>query len=469
MDLRSEIKKIRNSIASLEDTIAAHEITIQAQDIIIKDQEKQIKRLQSDNVKLKEKLNKKNSNNSSIPPSQDPNRKKRTKSLRTSSGKKSGGQAGHEGNTLKFKVAADICKAHIPSNCERCGKSLTADSIYKGRRQVIDIPPIIPVTTEHQIYSRKCSCGHCTLAAYPNNVKAPVSYGPNIEKLIAYLSIRQYIPINRIREFFREVMNLKIGEGTICNKLNSFAQKCAPYYHQIQQELMNCSWIGSDETGCIVNGEKKWMWTWQSEYLTFIKVSSNRGKQTIMESFPNGFPNSTLVHDCWRSHCYTPAKSHQLCLPHLIRELNYLIELGKERWSKKFKEVLLKACRQKEEILKFPKINHKAKIEEIETQVAELLNKSLSKNKTEKSFKKRMIKYQPYLLEFLRKIEVPPDNNSSERAIRNVKVKQKISGQFKTASGANQFAIIRSVIDTCIKRKVNFFQQLTKISEVAPE
>ena len=477
MDYDYELQKIRSLVDSLEKIVASQSLIIDEQSEKIRQQAErikvldlEIKNLYRENRHLKEQLQKKHSKNSSIPPAKDENRVRRTKSLRKSSGRKSGGQKGHSGDTLKMSQTPDETVKHISGYCRKCGKALQGQAILQQKRQVIDIPPIIPITTEHQIYSRECSCGYCTVSEFPAELKAPVSYGNSVESLISYLSVRQYMPVNRIQEFLSQVVNLEMSQGTICNKLKSFADKCLPVYEQIKCRLEQSPCIGTDETGFIRNGNKGWMWTWQTPSLTYIAASDNRGVKTIHDHFENGFPQATLLHDCWRAHFTIPAKTHQICLAHLRRELNYFIEQRKECWSYEFEKLLRKAIKLKRKIIQNPNDSFSRQIQQIKTRADQLLHIKLDdKHKKLKSLKKRLTKYRNYIFPFLENKHIPPDNNGSERAIRNVKIKQKVSGQFKTTQGANQFAIIRSIIDTCLKNNADLFPSLSKIHILQPE
>ena len=185
----------------------------------------QVAKLKKDNEKLRNKIHRKNSRNSSIPPSQDPNRKRTNYSLREKSGKKVGGQKGHPGHTLKMVREPDHTIKHIPKICQQCGASLVTSSSFIKRRQVIDIPPITPQVTEHRVYQRKCNGGHCNEGRFPSEANAPVSYGTRVEALISYFSVRQYIPFKRIEETLRELFGLSISSATVCNKLEVVKDK----------------------------------------------------------------------------------------------------------------------------------------------------------------------------------------------------------------------------------------------------
>ena len=397
----------------------------------------------------------KNSRNSSVPPSKDENRPKKNQSLRTSSGKKPGGQQGHKGNTLLMTENPDTILDHKPCYCNHCGSGIDeASLVLKSRRQVVDLPPIRAHYTEHRTYQSTCSCGQTTIASFPVGVNSPISYGPNIESLVAYMHARQYIPYERAAEYFKDVHNVCISQAAINNIIERFSSKASRAYELITEKVQNSPVVGGDETGTRINGKKGWFWGWQTPDLTYVVFDKNRGKSAIDANFPQGFPNSVLVHDCWSSYFSTPAKSHQLCTSHLLRELNFFIERYKSSWAKDFRRIIHDALDLKRKLSPSQYNNPINQRTVIESKVEKLLQTYIpDKMKEVRTFQKRIIKYKEYLFSFLYNPMVPPDNNASERAIRNIKVKTKISGQFKSAKGAQYYAIIRSIIDTCIKNE----------------
>lgn len=452
-ELFAEIKQLKDRVAQLENV------------------EKENVKLRKENIALGEKLSKyknpKNSNNSSIPPSKDENRPLKTKSLRKSGGKV-GGQKGREGNTLKMRETPDEIVDYTPDFCGACGSDLQdIPQEFISKRQVVDIPVIQPKYIEHRVYRKECNCGHTTCSSYPQNIKASISYGANTESLVGYLFSRQYMPFDRMREFFNDAFNLPISEGGIHELLKRLTNKSTPAYNLIKERIESSKVVGADETGAKINGKKCWVWTWQNDKLTYIAPSENRGFATIESNFENGFKNAVLLHDCWKSHFKTPALDHQLCIAHLLRELNYFIEVYNDSWAIKFRQLLLDALNVKQ------KMKHndyyrffKPKID-IESKLYELLKITIDKQKTDLiTFHKRMVKYKSYLFNFLKYPDLPPDNNGSERAIRNIKVKQKISGQFKSFGGAMNFAMLRSITDTAIKNGQNVLGALFSIAEM---
>jgi len=440
--------------------------------IIVFELQQEVKLLKEKNKQLKEEIHflkqKKDSNNSSIPPSKDENRLRSTKSLRKTSDKKPGGQPGHQGKTLEMTDNPDEIIEIKPDYCQCCGESLHDLPCQKEEsRQILDIPPIKAIFTEYQVFSKKCKCGHTTISNFPQGINYPIGYGENIEGLIGYFYARQYIPFARMQEIFNNVFNINISEGGIHCLLNRFADKVSPVYETIKERVQNSKVVGSDETGAKVNGKSHWFWTWQTQKLTYIAHSENRGIDTIKTHFPSGFPKSILVSDAWKPQLKTPAQFHQCCLSHLQRNIKYLNELYKEnKWGNSFLKLLYESLELKQNMANqdYHGQNHeRAKIIERFDQL--LLEPPDKKYKKLYTFYKRILKDRMHIFTFLFIQEVPPDNNASERAIRNIKVKQKISGQFKINMAAQNFAKIRSVIDTTIKNGLNVLEGLSLLSK----
>lgn len=416
---------------------------------------------------LEERLSKyenpKNSNNSNRPPSSDFPKQNKTNSLRTSSGKKPGGQPGHNGNTLKMVEAPDTVENHQPNFCTRCGKDLSlVPTQLIGQRQVIDLPPIQPIVTEHRVYKRVCTCGHCNQGMFPEGVQTPVSYGPGVQSMVAYLNARHYLPVERSAEIMNTIFNIPISTGGIDYLLRKIKQKAMPAYEAIRQFVLKQTVIGCDETGVNINGKNNWAWAFQNPKATLIAINESRGFKAISDIMPEGFEHTILITDCWSAYFKTNALSHQLCTAHLLRELKYFDQCYPENtWATRLMALIHNAL----SLRKNNKLTQ-TKINEVHRTFALLLKEpATTKNIKELiAFQKRMVKYQDYVFAFLDNPEIQPDNNGSERAIRNFKVKQKNSGFFKSIEGANIYAVIRSIIDTAIKNGQNPYYAMQLIA-----
>ncbi len=434
--------------------------------------QEQIISLQEQIILLQEQIqllkNSRNSKTSSTPPSHDIGRSNQ-KSLRTPSSRKTGGQPGHEGATLQMKEIPDDVVEHRPNYCKQCGEMLdTNEAKMVSNKQEVVLPPIIPQYVEHQSYSCTCKkCGAVTTSELPEHLKANIQYGSEVNAWVGYLSVRHYLPYERIAEFMNDCLNLPISEGTIDNMLKDLTEKAQPVYEEIKQRVEQSPVIGGDETGIKINGKKGWLWTFQTPVLTFLAASMSRGFVTVANLFKNGFPISVYVSDCLAAQLKVVAKVRQICTSHLLRELGNFIDAFKCNWATNMKQLLKEAIELKTQLCPEDYLQPNEKVMRIQNRMDELLHTELSdKHKKVQTFINRLNKNHDAILTFLYHPKVPPDNNGSERSIRNAKVKMKVSGQFKVFAGAHRFAVLRSVIDTAIKNSQNVLEALCLLSKM---
>lgn len=407
------------------------------------------------------------SNTSHTPPSQDFGRSN-LKNAREKTEKKTGGQTGHKGSTLQMSSNPDEIISYIPNYCNDCGIDLKeVTSLFHERKQEIVIPPVVAKYIEHQSFSKLCGCGCKNIGDLPSNLGAPIQYGPSVAAMITYLSVYQYIPYNRTKKLMNDVFNLPISEGTINNILTKMTQRALPMYEEIQQRITQSAIVGGDETGTKINGKKAWFHVWQNSKLTFIVSSMNRGYATVERWFEKGFEKAVYVSDCWSAQLKIPALKHQLCLAHLLRELKNFEDSFKCDWSSQVKKLFQKSI----ELKKHPDyLKSVGAAKKIESELDTLLQiVPVSFHKKQKAFVKRLIKNRKSIFVFLYYSEVPFDNNGSERAIRNAKVKNKISGSFRSHQGAFNFSVLRSVIDTTIKNSKDVFSAINMVAKFRPE
>jgi len=415
--------------------------------------------------------NGKNSGTSSTPPSHQIGRSN-TKNFRVKTNRKPGGQSGHEGSTLKIKEFPDKTIDHIPQYCNDCGFDLEgASANLKESRQEVVIPPVQPLYVEHRSYTKACAqCGKVCTGAMPGHLKGPVQYGVGVGALVSYLSVYQHIPYYRITVLLKDLFGLSISEGTVDNLLKYTAEKALPHYEAICERVQQSGVVGSDETGSRFGGKKGWFHVWQTTSPTFIVASMNRGYQTIKKYFAEGFPLTVYVSDCRAAQLKVAALAHQLCIAHLLRELRNFEDALDCQWSLAMKQLLQEAIALKKQMQPQDYLTPTAAVIKLEQRLSELLQADhRTSHKKVQAFVKRLKKNRNSVFTFLHHPKVPPDNNGSERAVRNVKVKTKVSGLFRTEKGATRFAIIRSVIDTTIKNTNNVFEALTLLLNLQPE
>ena len=412
------------------------------------------------------------SDTSSTPSSHDYGRINKYNS-RIKTTNKSGGQVGHKGSTLKMSSKPDKTINYTPKYCKSCGNSLvnSAEKLIRKRQEIV-LPPIEPQYVEHRSYECSCSnCGVSTTSEMPIHLTANIQYGTDIQSLVTYLSVYQLLPAKRLQQFLKDFAGIKMSQGTIFNILASMSKKAQPTYEIIKEQLESAKWLGGDETGFHVNKSKAWFWIFQNDKLTYIKASATRGYQTIIDTFEDGFPNSVYVTDSLAAQLKVNSLAKQLCLAHLSRELKKFEEVFDSDWASQMKKLFKETIDFKKEILpiEYPLIN--AKVVEFEDELSQILALDFTKNhKKEKAFINRLKKMRDAVFTFLYYEDVPPDNNGSERGIRNIKVKMKISNQFVSFIFAQHFAVIRSVIDTTIKNGMEVFHALNNLAlqEVRP-
>lgn len=450
-------------------------LIVDEQSRIIAELKAENKQLRAENESLRARLKefevKKNSSNSHIPPSKEISPAKKNQSLREKSGRLIGGQKGHPGSTLEMREHPDEVVHLRKERCERCGLGLSAqEGGVIARRQVLDLPKVELLCREYRQVRQVCACGHCNQGDFPVGVDNNIQYGENITSLVVYQNIYQYMPYHRLHLFFRQVFGISISPGTFGNMISRMAAKAAPTYGLLR-DMVECSnQVGSDETGGgTAKGGKVWFWVWQNAFVTYIAASFSRGAEVVKEHFPKGLMNAVLNSDRWSAQLGTISKAGQLCLAHLLRDLEYLIQLDSLDWAKDFKALLKDAIRLKQKLPAYD--TDDPLVVEIERRLKKLLEDGhdweakVGTAKT-KTFIKSMRKHRKLLLTFLYDPDVPFDNNGSERAVRNIKVKLKISGRFKT--NQQDFAVLRSIVDTTIKNGGDVFNVLRHLFQVPP-
>ncbi len=424
----------------------------------------------------------KNSNNSGKPPSSDGLGKK-TKSLRHKSKKKSGGQSGHPGATLVTVENPDHIEQYAVKRCEHCQASLEeVASTRSEKRQVFDIPPTRIEVTEHQAEIKECPhCHQTTVGEFPFGVTQPVQYGERIKAQMVYFNQYQFVPLERTVEVIEALYGQQVSEATIVNACKQTAQQVEPVVEAIREELKETTAPAHfDETGNRVDKKLWWLHTASTQVLTYFENHQKRGKKALEEIgiFPNF--KGTAIHDGYCSYFQYDQVNHALCNVHHLRELNFIEERHQQIWATDMKTLLLDAKKAVEE----------AKLEgqdELSPQtIAELENRfdmilaagfqanplptlteecpkkrGRPKQSPSKNLLDRFQKRKRETLAFIYDFKVPFDNNLAERDIRMVKLKQKISGCFRSEQGAKDFYKIRSYISTSRKNGQRVLDVLT--------
>lgn len=429
----------------------------------------------------------KNSSNSSKPPGSDGFKKPlKTISQRGKSGKKPGGQNGRIGKTLDQVETPDHIVIHTPDLCKNCNTILMEiEGVCSDeKRQVFEIPEPKIEVTEHRIEIKTCSCcGKIAKGAFPENVNAPVQYGVSVQTLATYFKNQHLIPAERVCEIFEDVFGFSLSSGT-CSKIDSklFA-KLESFEINLKTFLLASPVLHFDETGMRCQKKLHWVHVASSETATFFGIHAKRGQEAIDEF--NILPKylGVACHDHWHPYFAYNQVKHGLCNAHHLRELTFIHEHEKEEWAGDMKKLLLKA----KKIVEDNAVNnhlHDDQKEALKKEYAEIVLKGLiyhmdlpalprgKKGKQKQRPGKNLLdrlsdKYECVLL-FIEDLIVPFTNNLGERDIRMNKVKQKISGCFRTHEGGQIFCRIRSYISTARKQGWRIWNSLVEAIKGTP-
>jgi transposase len=408
----------------------------------------------------------KDSGNSSLPPSQD---KKRKYPEREKSGKKRGGQLGHTGHHHPFSEP-DTIEQIYPETCEHCGCSeLQPLETYGEARQEVNLPELKAVVKEYRSCRGLCRrCGEVSRGQFPDPLKAPVQMGASLTPLIGYLKQVHHLSHQRIVSFFADIFQLSVSEGFVENHLEILKDNLSPLYQQIGQAIQGETVVGSDETGQRVEARNRYLWVFQSQSFCYFLGNESRQFSVLEKVIGTSFQG------IWVSDRYSAQLKmkcpHQLCLPHLIRNLQYAIEADSETdWAQSLQSLLRKAIHlRKEEAGAFDPVQNQdifKACEAIRQQMADLFQKRPPQEKEKTESRKlfaSLVGRQEQLLLFLKNPAVPYDNNASERALRQPVVHRKVLGGFRSEKGAQRQDVFASLIETAKKQSKNIFNILAQ-------
>jgi transposase len=419
----------------------------------------------------------KNSRNSSKPPSSD-GFKPQPKSQRKAKQKPSGGQKGHAGRTLKQVAEADHIESHAPpSHCDVCHRPLS-DMVVVETRQVFDIPFLHHEVTEHQLLVAQCACGKMHRGEFPAAVTAPVQYGPRIKAAVVHLTHHHMMPVARTGDLMDDLFGLPLSDATVLAINEEARALLAPTVAAMGEALKRAPVAHADETGMRVAGKIHWLHVLATSTLTWIGAHMNRGRKAfdafgILSAF-----TGTLIHDGWKPYRDLDCL-HGLCNAHHLRELTYVFEEMGQVWAKQLIDLLLEAHR---EVATSGGPLAPLRIAHYRSAHARILGNGEAANPRALPSGKRGRTRQNKALNLIDRLrvhaddvwrfmtdhDVPFSNNIAEQAVRMPKVKQKISGGFRTQAGLETFCTIRSYLATLHKQGANLFLALTLAFQGSP-
>jgi len=430
---------------------------------------------------LEERLAK-DSHNSSKPPSSDGMNKPKPKSLRPRSERPTGGQPGHPGHTLRMVDKPDRSVRHPVEHCVGCGRSLanqTPDRIE--RRQVFDLPEPKLEITEHQGEVKTCACGCVNHAAFPPEAAAPVQYGPCLKSVAVYLKEYQLLPFDRLTEIMRDLFACDtFSEGTLANFSADCSRRLQPVDAWIRDLAAHAGVVGFDETGLRATGSLHWLHTVSTRWLTWYFAHKRRGCEAMNAAAILPTFRGRAVHDFWDSYLKYDC-DHAFCNGHLLRELIFLWEEQDQKWAKTMIDHLLAikravdaarsaglAALAAEDLDRF----HKRYLRIVEAGYAQNpatessagpKRRGRRKQSKARNLLDRFRDYPEGILAFMHDFSVPFDNNLPERDLRMMKLRQKISGTFRSFDALVDFCRIRGYVSTARKNGLNALDALRRV------
>lgn len=413
----------------------------------------------------------KNSRTSGKPPSSDGLRKPRN--LRQKSGRQQGGQKDHPGHTLKMVEQPDHVKVHTVSTCDYCSTDLTSIESYEyERRQVFDIPPVRLEVTEHRAEIKVCpTCKLQVKGHFPAIVSHPVQYGSRLKAQASYLNSYQLIPLARTCELLEDFYGHRPTEAFVLAANSALVHQVEPSLAVIKQQLINSDVVHFDESGLRVEGKLHWLHVASTQALTYYGVHRKRGQVGMQAIGILPLFKGRAVHDHWQSYFAFEQCQHALCNAHHLRELQFILEQYQQPWAQHMAQLLLDIKAEvdtapPEHISLPPKrvIHFEQRYDKLIAQglkanpppdTPATKKRGRKKQSPPKNLLDRLQNHKSQVLAFMADFRVPFDNNLAERDVRMVKIKQKVSGSFRTSTGAETFCAIRSYISTARKHGLN--------------
>jgi len=430
----------------------------------------------------------KDSHNSSKPPSSDGYKKPSPHSLRHRSGKKAGGQLGHDGTRLEPVDKPHHTIVHQVKRCQACGLDLEGLPVEKvEKRQVFDLPEEVRMeVTEHQAEIKTCpSCGEKNAAEFPSEVRQATQYGVRVQAQMAYFNVYHFIPMERTAELIEDLYQQPVSAGTVAATSTKVAERVKPVNEQVRSYLIQTEEaVHFDETGARVASKWNWLHSASTTRATLYQTHARRGEAAIEAIGVLPKRTGWSIHDFWKPYLqYTQAR-HGVCNSHLLRELTFVVEQYRQPWATELHDLLLNI----KHTVETAKAQGRTALFKPQEQVFQseydrLVRQGLEINPTPprvegrrgrvkqsppKNLLDRLRDHPEKVLAFMYDFNVPFDNNLAERDIRMAKVKQKVSGGFRSSEGANVFCQVRSYISTARKNNQPILEVLRQALSGSP-
>ena len=460
------IVELLERLVALEKAVAVRDARIEA--------------LEAENAELRRRLGQ-TPRNSNMPPSAQGLGKPVPRSLRGRSGRRAGGQDGHQGRTLRQVEVPDETVLHEPVACAGCGGGLDdAAVVAVMRRQVFEIPQVIARVVEHHLVARRCGCATVTCASAPAGVDAPVQYGPRLSAVVVYLLVAQFGAQKRVAQAVSDLFGVPISQGSVAALTARAARRLeGDFLAALRAGLAGAQLVHFDETGFRVAGRLHWVHSASTGRYSLLYVHPKRGREAMNAGGVLPVFAGIAVHDAWAPYDCYPNATHALCCSHLLRELVAVGELDPAAtWAEQGIRALLGLKTAAETAIAaghdhiagdvltagVASFRHAALVG-----VKDHAGQHTPIGKKLHALARRMLERIDDYLRFAHDPQrCPFDNNAAEREVRMVKVRQKISGGMRTLTGAEHFCHLRSYLATAAKHGINLLDALVQLASGQP-
>jgi transposase len=444
--------------AAVQDYIRALEARVTALEAIV---QHLTERLQQD------------SRTSSRPPSSDPPQATAKRPRREPSGRRPGGQPGHEGHTrgLVPVAAVDMVCPVKPERCRRCQHPLAGEDPHPQRHQVTDIPPVQPVVTEYQLHQLVCPvCGEVTPAELPRGVPTG-GFAPRVQAITAVCTGAYHLSKRTAQDLLRDLFGVSMGLGTVANLEHATVQAVAEPVAEARAYVQTQPAAHLDETGWHEGPQRAWLWTMVTTWVTVFVVRRSRSGKVAQELMGERFWG-WLVTDRWSAYTWYPAWRRQLCWAHLLRDIEAMIARGGR--SQEIGEALRAQARQMFHWWHrvcdgtLAQTTFARYMWPVRREVELLLEagQTCGVPKTEGTCRE-ILKLRQALWTFVRHDGVEPTNNAAERAIRPGVLWRKGSFGTQSPEGSRFVEAMMTVVATLKQQHRNVLDYVTAACEAA--
>lgn len=413
-----------------------------------------------------------NSMNSHFPPSSDrPDGPGRRESKST--GRKRGGQPGHEGRTREL-VPPELVDEVIdvkPEACRGCGGPLSGDDPAPWRKQTTDIPPIVPTTIEHRLHRLACpDCGITTRAELPAGVPRG-AFGPRLTAITGTLTGAYRMSKRNVGQVLEDMFGVSVALGSITAIERSMSEAVAAPVKEAAEHVRDAERVNADETGWKVGHERAWLWTAATEKVAVFRVHAKRGTEAAKELLGSGFAG-ILTSDRWCGYNWLPMRRRQVCWSHLRRDFEWMAELeGRpgvrgRQLTDLTDEMFDWLDRARDGTLKWSTL--RTYLSDLRCELRELLEAGARSSHEKSAGKCRdMLKHEKAMWTFVRRRGLEPTNNAAERALRQAVIWRKTSFGTQSDAGSRYVERMLTVTTTLRLQGRNVLKYLTESCRAA--